>query len=73
MTPPEPTVPVEPLAQKYGTVCALARAVDCDRARFSEWRREGGMPVVWADRLAVSLGMHPVEVREDWYEVDVAA
>lgn len=73
MTPPEPRVPVEPLVQKYGTVSALARAVGCDRARFSKWRREGGMPLVWADRLAVSLGMHPIEVWEDWYEVDAAA
>lgn len=26
-----------------------------------------------ADHLAVSLGMHPVEVWTNWYEVDTAA
>lgn len=73
MKPPEPRVPVEPLVEMYGTVSALARAVGRDRAQFSRWRREGGLPLSCADHLAVSLGMHPVEVWTDWYGVEVAA
>lgn len=58
---------LEPLVSRYGSVSALARALDCDRVQVSKWRRDG-LPMASADRLAVALGMHPVEVWPDWYE-----
>lgn len=71
MRPPEPRVPLEPLVRRYGTVSTLARALGKDRMQVSRWRRDG-VPVVSADHIAVALGMHPVEVWPDWYEVTAA-
>ena len=58
---------LEPLIARYGSVSGLARALNCDRVQVSKWRRDG-LPMASADRIAVALGMHPVEGWPDWYE-----
>ncbi|MBW3536188.1 MAG: hypothetical protein KY395_00270 [Actinobacteria bacterium] len=58
---------LEPLVARYGSVSGLARALRRDRVQVSKWRRDG-LPMASADRIAVALGMHPVEVWPDWYE-----
>jgi lambda repressor-like predicted transcriptional regulator len=59
---------LEPLVRRYGSVSGLARALGRDRAQLAKWRRDG-LPIMSADRLAVAVGMHPVELWPDWYEV----
>ena len=60
-----PRISVEPLVERYGNGCALARALGCDHTQVSRWRSHG-LPLDSADRLTVSLGLHPVEVWPDW-------
>jgi hypothetical protein len=68
-----PRVPLEPLVERYGgNGSALARALGCAQEQVSRWRSHG-LPLVSADRLAVALGLHPVEVWPDWYEMCQAA
>ena len=52
--------------KRYGNGSALARVLGCDHAQVSRWRSRG-LPLDSADRRAVSLGLHPVEVWPDWY------
>ena len=68
----QPRLPLDPLVRMYGSVSMLAIALGRHRTQVSEWNANG-IPVVSADRVAVALGMHPIEVWPDWYEVDVAA
>lgn len=56
----------EPLIDRYGGVSALARALGVDRANATRWRRNG-IPMDTADRIAVRLGWHPVEIWPEWY------
>lgn len=64
----QPRLPLEPLVARYGSIRALADALDRDRGQVQKWR-ERGVTVLSADGLAVALGLHPVEVWPDWYEV----
>jgi hypothetical protein len=59
---------VEPLIDRYGSGCALARALGCEHSQVNRWHTHG-LPLDSADRLAVSLGLHPVEVWPDWYRL----
>lgn len=68
----QPRLPLDPLVRMYGGVSTLAMALGRHRRQVSEWQNNG-IPVLSADRVAVSLGMHPIEVWPDWYEVDTAA
>lgn len=68
----QPRLPLDPLVRMYGTVSQLATALNRHRTQVSEWH-VNGIPIVSADRVAVSLGMHPIEVWPNWYEVDRAA
>jgi hypothetical protein len=68
MRPRSPRLSVEPLVVMYGSVSCLARALDRDRAQVQRWRRDG-VPLPSADRIAVAVGLHPVEVWPDWYVV----
>jgi hypothetical protein len=65
---------VQPLIERYGSFSALARSLGLECTQTSRWR-DRGVPVDWADRAAVYLGLHPVEVWPDWYSAsaDVAA
>lgn len=63
-----PRLPLEPLVRRYGSVRALAEALHRDRAQVQKWR-ERGVTIHAADDLAVALGLHPVEVWPEWYEV----
>jgi hypothetical protein len=63
-----PRLPLEPLVQRYGSVSALARTLGLHTTQAARWR-EPGVPVAWADRAAVYLGLHPVEVWPEWYEL----
>jgi len=66
--PPSPRLSLEPLVSMYGSVSCLARALGRQRAQVQKWRRNG-VPLVSADRIAVAVGLHPVEVWPDWYAV----
>lgn len=68
----QPRLAVDPLLRKYGTVAALARASGCPRSSFTRWQREGGIPLFTADRIAIRLRLHPVEVWPEWYQIDGA-
>lgn len=68
----QPRLPLEPLVARYGNVRALADALGRDRGQVQKWR-ERGVTVPSADSLAVALGLHPVEVWPDWYEVSEPA
>jgi hypothetical protein len=54
----------------YGSVSMLARALGRRREQVSKWHTNG-VPIMSADNLAISLGMHPIEVWPDWYEIEV--
>jgi len=64
----QPRLPLEPLVRRYGSVRALAEALNRDRGQVQKWR-ERGVTILSADRIAVEAGLHPVEVWPDWYEV----
>jgi plasmid maintenance system antidote protein VapI len=59
-------LPLEPLVRRHGSVSALARALGVERARAGAWWRRG-VSIDTADRIAVSLGLHPVEVWPGWF------
>lgn len=62
---------LEPLIDRYGGVSALARALGVHRANATRWRRDG-ITMNTADRIAVRLGWHPVEIWPEWYAVTTA-
>lgn len=66
MRPAQQRLSLEPLVARYGTVSGLARALGVPRTQASHWRHHG-VPLDTADRLAVSVGLHPCEVWEDWF------
>lgn len=68
-----PRLPLAPLVERYGSISALARALGRDYAQVQKWSSDG-VPERSADRIAVAVGLHPVDVWPDWYEVteDVA-
>lgn len=68
MRPAQPRLPLEPLVARHGGVSGLARALGRDRAQVGRWRRQG-VTLLSADRIAVALGLHPVEVWPDWYSL----
>lgn len=68
MTAAAPRLSLEPLIGRYGGVSGLARALGRERAQVSKWRSRG-LPATTADVVAVALGLHPVEVWPDWYDV----
>ena len=45
----------------------FARRVGIDRAQLLRWRREGGITLDGADRIADALGLHPTELWGDDY------
>lgn len=68
----EPRLPLEPLLRACGSGNNLAALTGYRRSHLTHWQREG-VPVVAADDMAVALGMHPIELWPDWYEIDAAA
>lgn len=68
MNRPQPRLPLEPLVARYGTVSGLARALGVARTQASHWRAQG-VPLHTADRLAVSVGLHPCEVWPEWHSL----
>jgi hypothetical protein len=68
MRPPSPRLPLEPLVRMYGSIGNLAAAVGRERTAVGKWSERGLTPL-WADRVAVALGMHPTEVWPEWYAV----
>lgn len=53
---------------RHGGVAGLARALGRDRAQVGKWRQRG-VTLDSADRIAVALGLHPVEVWPGWYRL----
>jgi hypothetical protein len=37
-----------------------------DRSLVHRWNRAGGVPEVSADRVAVALGLHPINIWPNW-------
>ena len=70
MNPCDLRLPVEPLVARYGNVSALARALGVDRVQVSRWRRTG-IGLATADRLAIAIGLHPVDLWPEWYDLPV--
>lgn len=65
-------LPLDPLIRACGSGNNLAALTGYRRARLTQWQRDG-VPVCAADNMAVALGMHPIELWPDWYEIDAAA
>lgn len=63
-----PRLPLAPLVERYGSVSALARALGRDRIVVSRWNTHG-LPAVSADKVAVAVGLNPVEVWPDFHDV----
>jgi lambda repressor-like predicted transcriptional regulator len=63
---------LEPLVERFGDVSTLARALGRQRTLVAKWRT-GGLPLASADGVAIALGLHPVEVWPDWYELNQPA
>lgn len=68
MTAVEVRLPIEPIVRRYGSFSAMARTLGLECTQVVRWR-DRGIPVEWADRAAVFLGLHPVEVWADWYSL----
>jgi len=77
-------LPVEPLERlllaqrtdqeeldRAGAPAVLARLTGFTRKSWHRWQADG-IPPVFADQVAVSLGLHPVLIWSDWYEVSAA-
>jgi hypothetical protein len=64
----QPRLPLEPLVARHGGVSGLARALGCNTGQVGKWRQRG-VTLLSADRIAVALGLHPVEVWPEWYAV----
>ncbi len=69
------TVPTQPLIKyidhhlhDYDDV-ARANAVGVSWHTYRSYRRRENMSWLTADRCATSLGRHPVEIWENWYEI----
>jgi hypothetical protein len=63
-------LPLQPLTSRYENMSALARALGADRAQVGRWERTGVSPCT-ADRLAIRLGFHPVELWPEWFDLPV--
>ncbi len=50
----------------------FARVIDMDSRQLGRCRRDGGFTPFTADRVAVSLGFHPVEIWPEWFDVALA-
>jgi hypothetical protein len=70
MTPLDVRLPVEPIVRRYKSFSALARSLGLECSQTTRWR-DRGVPVEWADRAAVYLGLHPVQVWPEWYDLPV--
>ena len=66
-------VPLDPLLRLYdGNVSLLAEVLDRSRRVVTRWKALG-LSLVQADRCAVALGHHPVDLWPDWYEATEAS
>jgi lambda repressor-like predicted transcriptional regulator len=73
MRPRSPRLTLEPLVCEFGNISALARVLDRDVAQVGKWVHDG-VPLYSADRIAVALGRHPVEIWPEWFSLpDVVA
>jgi plasmid maintenance system antidote protein VapI len=61
---------IEPLVKMYGTVCGLGRALGVHSTQVNRWRRTG-LTIATADRLAIAVGLHPVDLWPEWYDLPV--
>ena len=65
-----PSLSVEPLIREFGGVRCLARWLGLEPAIVSRWRKTG-ITIAFADRVAISRGLHPVDLWPDWYGLPV--
>lgn len=67
-----PRLPIDPLLRLCdGNVGLLAEALRRPRRVITRWKTLG-LPLVQADRCAVAVGHHPVDLWPDWYEATEA-
>jgi hypothetical protein len=65
-------LPYQPLA-RFGSPRDIAHMTGINPRLVYRWRTEGLIPVT-ADRVAVALGCHPVEIWPEWFAlVEVAS
>ena len=61
-------LPLDPLLRLYdGNVSLLAEVLHRPRRVVTRWKALG-LSLIQADRCAVALGHHPVDLWPDWYE-----
>jgi transcriptional regulator with XRE-family HTH domain len=63
---------VEPVLALGLPIAELARRTGIDGAQFHRWKRGRSIPAARADQIACSLGLHPVQLWPDWFELDEA-
>jgi len=80
--PRQPRYPLEPLAalcrarhhpanETHNTdtmtsIGIVIAVTGTDAAVVHRWNRRGGIPEVSADRVAVALGLHPINIWPNW-------
>ena len=66
-----PAAPILPLVEGLGIKEAGLRA-GVSKNRIQQWRQDPGIQIeeYEADRIAVTLGVHPGELWEDWFNIN---
>lgn len=49
----------------------LAEAIGFESSTVRKWANRGHVPFAWADTIAIRLGVHPVDIWPEWYEIPV--
>lgn len=54
---------------QLGHLALMSEALGVSRQTIFRWYQKGGVPMVQADRCAVSLGLHPGLIWREWWHV----
>jgi len=65
----KPWLPLKPLLRVSGLrPYQLAVLLGVSGGTMKTWLRRDALPLLWTDRAAVAIGLHPVNVWPEWYE-----